>query len=375
MRGARLAIYNLAHQPLRFLLTIVGITCATLLMLIQGNLLMSFLGASSKIIDSTDSDLWIAGRGTPCFEFPANLEARIVDLARGVAGVEDTTSIATRIASFKKPDGSEQLVTLIGSDAAGPGFPVPRLSGRGGAIQPDAVLIDSSTGGQLNVRGRLPAAVEINGQRANVVGEVSGFSSFLGTPYVFTSYNNALHYAEGHRQDAAFVLVRVHSGTSPEVVKRRLQERFPNVDVWTRSEFARRAQVYWSSQTGAGSAILLAAVLGFLIGVAVVSQSVYATTMEHIEEYATLRALGASSGFMIGVILWQALATGLAGYALGAGVSGTVLDRIKTVIPWLASQSSLRTAILPLTLALCCIASVLSIRAALAAEPGRVFRV
>jgi putative ABC transport system permease protein len=375
VRGARLAIYNLAHQPLRFLLTIVGITCATLLMLIQGNLLMSFLGASSKIIDSTDSDLWIAGRGTPCFEFPANLEARIVDLARGVAGVEDTTSIATRIASFKKPDGSEQLVTLIGSDAAGPGFPVPRLSGRGGAIQPDAVLIDSSTGGQLNVRGRLPAAVEINGQRANVVGEVSGFSSFLGTPYVFTSYNNALHYAEGHRQDAAFVLVRVHSGTSPEVVKRRLQERFPNVDVWTRSEFARRAQVYWSSQTGAGSAILLAAVLGFLIGVAVVSQSVYATTMEHIEEYATLRALGASSGFMIGVILWQALATGLAGYALGAGVSGTVLDRIKTVIPWLASQSSLRTAILPLTLALCCIASVLSIRAALAAEPGRVFRV
>lgn len=373
MRGARLAVYNLAHQPLRFLLTIVGITCATLLMLIQGNLLMSFLGASSKIIDSTDSDLWIAGRGTPCFEFPANLEARIVDLARGVAGVEDTTSIATRIASFKKPDGSEQLVTLIGSDAAGQKFPVPRLSG--GAIQPDAVLIDSSTVGQLNVRGRLPAAIEINGQRANVVGEVSGFSSFLGTPYVFTSYNNALHYAEGHRQDAAFVLVRVHSGTSPEVVKRRLQERFPNVDVWTRSEFARRAQVYWSSQTGAGSAILLAAVLGFLIGVAVVSQSVYATTMEHIEEYATLRALGASSGFMIGVILWQALATGLAGYALGAGVSGTVLDRIKTVIPWLASQSSLRTAILPLTLALCCIASVLSIRAALAAEPGRVFRV
>jgi putative ABC transport system permease protein len=375
VRGLRLAIYNLAHQPLRFLLTIAGITCATLLMLIQGNLLMSFLGAASKIIDSTDADLWVAGRGTPCFEFPANLEARVADLARGVDGVEDTTSISARIASFKKPDGSEQLVTLIGTDAAGPKFPVPRLPGGSGAIQPEAVLIDSSTAGQLNVRGLVPAAVEINGQRADVVGEISGFSSFLGTPYVFTSYNNALHYLNARRQETAFVLVRVRTGTSAEVVKRRLQERFPNVDVWTRSEFARRAQIYWSSQTGAGSAILLAALLGFLIGVAVVSQSVYATTMEHLEEYATLRALGANSGFLIGVILWQAMATGVAGYALGAGVSGTVLDRIKAAIPWLASQGSLLAATLPLTLAICGIASVLSIRAALATEPGRVFRV
>lgn len=375
MRGARLAIYNIAHQPVRFLVTIAGITCATLLMLIQGNLLMSFLGTASKIIDATDSDLWITGRGTPCFEFPASLEARIADLARGIAGVQETVSICTRIASFKKPDGSEQLVTLIGTDAAGAKFPIPRLTGDRGPIQPDAVLIDSSTVSQLSVRGLLPAPIEINGQRANVFGEVSGFSSFLGTPYVFTSYNNALRYLNERRHDTAFVLVRVRSGISPEIVKRRLQERFPNVDVWTRSEFARRAQVYWSSQTGAGSAILLAAVLGFLIGVAIVSQSIYATTMEHIEEYATLKALGANSGFLIGVILWQALATGLAGYALGAGVSGTVLEGIKTAIPWLVSQSSLLAALLPLTLALCSIASVLSIRAALAAEPGRVFRV
>ena len=59
----RLAWHNIAHDRTRFLVTILGITCATLLMIVQGSILLGFLGAASKIIDATDSDIWIAGRG------------------------------------------------------------------------------------------------------------------------------------------------------------------------------------------------------------------------------------------------------------------------------------------------------------------------
>ena len=128
------------------------------------------------------------------------------------------------------------------------------------------------------------------------------------------------------------------------------------------------------SQTGAGGAILSAALLGFIIGLAIVSQATYATTMEHIEEFATLKALGATHGFVIRVILAQALTCGVAGYVLGFGVSAPVIRQAKSAIPWLSTPATLPLAILPLALAICMIASILSVRAALAVEPAKVFR-
>jgi putative ABC transport system permease protein len=73
----RLAWYNIAHDRTRFLVTVLGITCAVFLMIFQGSILLGFLQASSRIIDSTDADLWITGRGVQCFEFPVSVERRL----------------------------------------------------------------------------------------------------------------------------------------------------------------------------------------------------------------------------------------------------------------------------------------------------------
>jgi len=89
---------------------------------------------------------------------------------------------------------------------------------------------------------------------------------------------------------------------------RTLGKRLPEVDVLTRDEFARKSRTYWTIKTGAGGAILTAAVLGFLIGLVVVSQTIYANTMENIEEYATLKALGAPKSLVARIVLTQGLA-------------------------------------------------------------------
>src|SRR5438094_5263290 len=113
-----------------------------------------------------------------------------------------------------------------------------------------------------------------------------------------------------------YVLLRVDRGHSISDVQQSLRLRLPEVDVLTRDEFARKSRTYWTIRTGAGGAILTAAVLGFLIGLVVVSQTVYANTMENIEEYATLKALGASQGFVARIVLTQALICGMIGSVL-----------------------------------------------------------
>jgi putative ABC transport system permease protein len=371
----RLAWYNIAHDRTRFLVTVLGITCAVFLIIFQGSILLGFLRASSKIIDATDADLWIAGRGVQCFEFPVPVERRLGAIAHSVRGVDHTSRICTGVVPFRKNDGSHQLVDLIGADSdVGSQFPVPHLRGESAVIQPEAVVVDKSNAELLNVAARLPQDVEINEQRAQVVGETSGFSSFLGSPYVFTSYADGSRYINLRPEETMFVLVWLDPKASLLDVKRGLQSRLKNVDVWTREEFSRRARFYWISQTGAGGAILTAAILGFFIGLAVVSQAIYATTMENIEEFATLKALGATNGFIRRVIISQALICGIGGYLLGLLITSPMIRAAQTNIPWVSAPGWLPIAIVVPTMAMCVSASIVSVRAALAVEPAKVFR-
>jgi putative ABC transport system permease protein len=371
----RLAWYNITHDRMRFAVTVLGITCAVFLMIFQGSILLGFLQAASKIIDSTGADLWISGRGVQCFEFAVPIERRFADLARGVPGVSGTSRIVTSLVQFRKIDGSQQQVALIGADvSSGARLPIPQLAGTRLGIMPDALVVDSSNTQILDIPGRLPLEVEINDQRARVVGRTSGFSSFLGSPYVFTSYTDASRYLGLRPDETMFILVQIQPGFGVEGVKNELQTRLPDVEVSTREEFSHRAQFYWTSQTGAGGAILAAAVLGFFVGLTIVSQAIYSTTMEHIEEFATLKALGATSGYIVRVIISQAMLSGLAGYLLGVLITNPMIRAARPHIPWISTPWWLPVGVFLPALAMCALASILSVKAAITVEPAKVFR-
>lgn len=371
----RLAWHNITHDRMRFLITVLGITCAVFLMVFQGSMLLGFLRAASKIIDSTDADIWITGRGVQCFEFAVPIEKRFADLARGVSGVSLTNRICTSLVQFRKTDGSQQQVALIGADPnSGARLPIAQLAGSLGGVTPEALVVDSSNAQMLDVAARLPLEVEINNQRARVVGRTSGFSSFLGSPYVFTSYTDGSRYIRLRPDETMFILVHVQPGFSIQRIKRDLQTRLPAAQIWTREEFSQKARLYWTSQTGAGGAILAAALMGFVIGLAVVSQAIYSNTMEHIEEFATLKALGATPAYILRVIVAQAMLAGLVGYLLGLVITQPIIRAALRVIPWIITPWWLPLGVLFPALAMCALASIVSVRAAITVEPAEVFR-
>jgi putative ABC transport system permease protein len=367
----RLAFQNILHDRVRLLVTVLGIAFAVCLMVFQSSLLCGFLRASAKLIDATQSDLWITARGVVCFDFPASLSKRFVEVSKGVPGVARTSRIITAMAEYRKPDGRHQMVALVGADPeVGAAFPVPYVRGARGVIEPAGVLVDRSGAELLGASGE----IEINQRRAHVVGEVDGFSSFLGCPYVFTSYSDAARYIGLSPEESMYILVTLRQGYAPAAVKRQLQARLPDVDVLTRAEFARRSQIYWVSQTGAGGGIMAAAILGFLVGLVIVSQTIYATTMENLEEFATLKALGATRWYIVRVVLAQALVCGALGCALGLAATFPLVREAQRAIPWVETPWWLPAGMIGPSLLMCCLAAVISIRAALNVEPARVFR-
>ena len=369
----RLAWRNLIHDRMRFVVTIIGIAFATFLMVFQGSLFTGFVGASSKVIEATAAELWVVPRGVSCVEFGAPLPQRFRDLAQGVPGVARVERLAAGYVTYQKPSGLRESVFLLGADPGNPHFPTPFLNGAGGAALSETLLVDKSNAAKLEAVGGA-TEVEVNMRRARVGGVIEGFGSFLGAPYVFTGYTDATGYLGLGDEETMFLLAHIAPGHEVETVRRALQARLPEADVLTRAEFTRRSQFFWVVKTGAGGALLTAGLLGFIVGLVIVSQNIYATTMENLEEFATLKAIGAPAAYVRGVVLNQALISGAAGATLGLLATFPLVKLTLRFISWVYTPWWLPLGMIVVSLVMCALASIVSVKKVIALEPGRVFR-
>jgi len=146
------------------------------------------------------------------------------------------------------------------------------------------------------------------------------------------------------------------------------------VDVYRRDEFSRNTRWYWITQTGIGVGFGLTAVLGFLVGAVIVGQTIYASTLEHLREYGTLKALGARNRDLLVVILAQAGLNGLVGYVLGVGLAFAGRGLYERLGLNLVTSPLLMAAMFAVTLVMCLIAAVLPARKAFNVDPVSVFR-
>lgn len=241
--------------------------------------------------------------------------------------------------------------------------------------QDDAVMIDESYKGKLGVE-KIGDRVEITGHRGRVVGFTQGIRSFTTSPFVCTSFKNAPNYPSGrmNQDQTTYILVSAEPGVTPEELKRRLESHLHDVDIYTTSEFSRSTRFYWMFTTGAGLAVLIAAAMGLIVGVVVVAQTIYATTMDHLKEYGTLKAMGASNGYLYRVIVEQAVISAGVGYVLAMIVSRFVVHLSSKGGAAILLPLSLAVAMFFLAVGMCIVAAFVSINKLTKLDPAVVFK-
>lgn len=372
---ASLALRNLFHDRVRLGVTLVGIIFSVVLTSVQLGLFFGFIRSTSDLIDNSRADLWIISSGVTHLETGVPFSERKYYQVMGVPGVEAVEKHVAGFSQWKKPDGAEEGILLIGFNLDDPiGGPWNLVAGGLEDLRaPDAVIIDELYREKLGVR-ELGQVFEIRGRKARVVGFTRGIRTFTTSPPVFTSFKNALSYNDLREDQTMYLLVRGAPGVDPDVLRREIAARVEDVDVYTRAEFSRKQSFYWMFGTGAGVTVLIAAGLGLLVGVVVVAQTIYASTMDHIREYGTLKAMGASNGYIYRVIIKQAALSGAMGYAVGMTVSLLVSEAslkgtTAIILPW-----PVVAGLLVMTLLMCIGASVVSINKVTRIDPAMVFR-
>jgi putative ABC transport system permease protein len=370
-----LALKNLLHDKLRLAVTLTGIVFAVVLIVIELGLFMGFTRTTSCLIDHSRADLWVTSRHVPYIELGAPFNERKLYQVRAVPGVADAEKFITGGARWNRVDGVQQTVQIVGFDAeGGMGGPWHVVEGSVQNLEtPDGVIVDEFYKQKLGVT-RIGEVFEINGHRARVVGFTNGIRAFTTSPYVFTSVKNALDFAKLRENQTTYLLVRTEPGTNLDEVRRDILARVKGVDVVTNEEFSRRTQRYWTFSTGAGVAVLLAAVLGLVVGFVVVAQTVYATTMDHIKEFGTLKAMGAPNRYVCRVILTQACIGALVGYVLGMIISGFVVHFAQPAGAPILMNGWMASAMFLLTLLMCIGAAMVSVNKVMRLDPAMVFK-
>ena len=148
---------------------------------------------------------------------------------------------------------------------------------------------------------------------------------------MFSSFKNAQGFARLQEDQTLFILVtRRAPGTDLAALQKFAGIAGARCRRPTTAKFSSMTRIYWMFTTGAGVAVLIAALLGLVVGVVVVAQTIYATTMDHIREYGTLKAMGAPNSYIYRVIITQAGIAAVVGYGLAMFVSFFVVRASQT---------------------------------------------
>jgi putative ABC transport system permease protein len=170
-----------------------------------------------------------------------------------------------------------------------------------------------------------------------------------------------------------YVLVKLEPGANAEPVRNELRKKVPDNEVLTKAEFHDRSLNHWLFATGAGVALIGGAILGLVVGTVIVAQTLYSSTKDHLNEFATLRALGSSSGYIHRVILAQAALSAVLGYALGMVIAMIVVYLSEQTPLPIIMTPGLATLLLGLTVAMCAISALSAIGKVMRIDPAVVF--
>jgi putative ABC transport system permease protein len=328
----------------------------------------------TTMIDHASADLWVVPKGTKCFEDPSSLDAPMRHRVLSVMGTAEAIPVIIGFADWRTPAGSSTPVFVVGSDLRSGGLlPWNVVEGQVESLAaPNSVAVDRSYFNRLGV-SELGDRAEIRQQAVRIAAVTNGIRSFTTTPYVFMDVDRARTFAGMPANKVNYLLVRLENGADAKVVRGNLRATLSDAEVLTSAEFRERSRAFWLFGTGAGAALFAGALLGVIVGTVIVAQTLYSSTKDHLNEFATLRAIGSSRKYIYTVIVWQALLNAVIGFAFASLVGAAVVRSTAASALPIVITPELGIGLFILTVTMCVGSAVAAIVKVTKIDPAVVF--
>jgi len=393
-RKTPLAWKNLTHDWRRLAVALVGIAFAVLLMFSQVGFQNALFDSQVKILDDLKGEIFIVSPAKFTLAAEKRFPLDRIFQARSCPGVEAaypiycelTTSVLRKMTDGKGNRGYP--IRSIGIPLEAEIFTSEEIQGQTKRLRmPNSALIDRRS---KRAKFKFPmhddAAlfdenVELAGKKLKLVGTFD-----LGTDFahdgnlVMSDESFAKYYPYRKRfgdplsiVDIGIVQLRTDYAVDDviEVLEKTVDK---DVLVLTREEYREKEILFWDKSTPIGTIFMAGKIIGFVVGMVICYQVIYSDIADHLPEFATLKAMGYSTRYFVGLIVVEALLLAVIGFLPGSVAS-------YGLYVWLGERTGLlmqmtvpsATRVLGMTMLMCVGSGMLAVRKLVAADPASLF--
>ena len=379
-----LARRQLFHQRSRLLAATAGIVFSVVLIMVQLGFQDALYKSATLHYDHMTADIFLLSPQYEAIMYNnSGFPLQRLNQAYAVDGVASTLAVYGSFVAWKNPwTHKERTMYMFGFK------PVPGFFDLGAIKDPgpllrngDNVLFDDRSRKEY---GDVPSAfragkrvvTEMVGHRVEVAGLFSAGTSFGIDGAVVLSDTNFFRLLPGRSPEVVnFGLIQVKPGYDPDQVRAQLAKILPDdVQVLTHSQLDAAERKFWSSNTPIGFIFALGVCLGLVVGIIVVYQILYTDVTDHLEEYATLKAIGYKDSFLFAIIIYESIMLSVFGYIPGFFIALFVY-RIARDATFLPLRMTLERGVVVylLTIAMCVLSGALALRRLRKADPAEIF--
>lgn len=357
---------NLLADKVKLLVAIGGVTLAIVLILVVQSLYYGVQKEADSFVHNLPGDLWIMQAGTTDLVFSNSfLPAASEDIA-ATDGVDRVYSLSGRLMTFIV-DGKGVRTYVMALDPL-----TDPATSEGGAFVPatGTIILDRTFANQAG----LSRGEELHFNDASLtVADVRHLGNVLVTQFAFV---NPQDYRElfGVPDTVNFFLVSLESSASATAVAESLREKVEGAQVDPTDQFAKTSA---AKSTGDFLPIIrVIMVIAFIVGLAVLSLTIYSATIEHAREYAVMKVIGASPLRLYRIVLSQSAFIAAFGFAAGVGLAFVFNSVAEDIVPQFITHIRWRDVafVLAVTVLMSFVASYLPINRVARVDPASVFR-
>jgi len=301
---------------------IIGIVISIFLIGQQLGILGFLTGLMGGLVDSSRQDIgqiWVVDNITQNANELSKLDERLVREIRSIEGVARTFGVVVSGGSVKFPDGKSAPVLLIGSEAplfvAGPRPDRIHEGALTNLTEDAAVSAEFFDEANFNNSVALGRRVEINGKEAFIKLQTKNARGFAGS-FFYTTLSKARYYGNFPADKISAVAVQVAPGYSVDQVVDNINSTIYGVKAWDAEQLKQTTIRYITITSNIGTSVGSLVVFAIISGFFIIGLTLYSSALDRIKDYGTLKAIGATDGYVRNLILTQAFLFAIIGYAL-----------------------------------------------------------
>jgi putative ABC transport system permease protein len=372
-----LAYRDIRHNLLRFVLTCFGLSLLLGVVIVITGVYRGLIDDALRQARAADADLWVVQAGTNGpFAEASRIPGDTREVVARVYGVTRAGAVTYQTVQTSL-HGAPLRLFLVGFEPGRPGGPRALVEGRDILRSHYEMIVDRSAGlavGQEVPLGTHGHAFTVVGLTRNAVTSAGDAVAFItlrdaqGLQFELAPPAERREVARGGAIQTTDQINAVIAKLSPyvlvdEVAAALARWKHLTTLTQTQQESLLTKDVIEKSRRQQ----LMILVLLVIVSAVIIALIVYTLTMDKLKSIATLKFVGAPDRVIVGLIVQQALALGLVGFALGLALLLTFQGYFPRRLVILPEDVAV---VFGITVAVCLAASSLGVRLALKVDPS-----